>query len=94
MNFLLEPIISEKTLALYERSKIVTFRVGLSANKYSVKAQLLKIYPSIKIGSVNVLNRLGKYKLNSKRRKIKKSPDTKIVYVKLASGEIDIFKKT
>jgi len=93
MNFLFEPVISEKTLALYEKSKVVTFRVNVSANKHSIKAQLLKVYPTVKVGSVNVLNRLGKYKLNSRRKKIKKYPDTKIAYIKLVSGEIEIFKK-
>ncbi|MEY3908193.1 MAG: hypothetical protein RLZZ90_100 [Actinomycetota bacterium] len=84
---ILKPIVSEKSYSLIDNGKY-TFEVDPRSNKTEIK-QAIEVIFSVKVASVNTLNRKGK------TRKTKfglgKRKDTKRAIVTLKSGTIDIF---
>lgn len=84
---ILKPIVSEKSYSLIDNGKY-TFEVDPRSNKTEIK-QAIEVIFSVKVASVNTLNRKGK------TRKTKfglgKRKDTKRAIVTLKSGSIDIF---
>jgi len=88
---LLKPILTEKATKLSSENKYM-FSVSLNANKHQIKNALENAY-SVKVGSVNVQKRKGKVVKKGKRLIEKKLPDTKIAYISLKEGKLDIFPK-
>jgi large subunit ribosomal protein L23 len=87
-DVLLKPVISEKSYALLDEGKY-TFLVDPRANKTQVKQAVEAIF-SVKVTSVNTINRQGKRKRT--RTGFGKRKDTKRAIVALAEGQsIDIF---
>lgn len=82
-----KPVVSEKSYSLIDNGKY-TFEVDPRSNKTEIK-QAIEVIFSVKVASVNTLNRKGK------TRKTKfglgKRKDTKRAIVTLKSGTIDIF---
>ncbi len=88
-DIILAPVISEKSYGLIE-DNVYTFFVHPDSNKTQIKIAIEKIF-SVKVESVNTINRQGKRKrtrFGYGRRK-----DTKRAVVTLAPGSkpIDIF---
>jgi large subunit ribosomal protein L23 len=86
-DIILSPVVSEKSYSLIDDGKY-TFVVDPRANKTEIKLAIEKIF-SVKVASVNTLNRTGKTrrtKFGTGKRK-----DTKRAIVTLKSGSIDIF---
>ena len=87
-DVLLAPVISEKSYSLLDENKY-TFIVRPDANKVQIRQAVEQIF-SVKVTSVNTLNRPGKRKRT--RFSYGKRADTKRAIVTLAEGErIDIF---
>lgn len=86
-DILLKPVVSEKTYALQEQGKY-TFIVDPRASKTEIKQAVEAIF-SVKVDSVNTINRVGK----SRRTKfgMGKRKDTKRAIVTVREGSIDIF---
>jgi large subunit ribosomal protein L23 len=88
-DIILAPVISEKTYGLIEEN-VYTFFVHPDSNKTQIKIAIEKIF-SVKVESVNTINRPGKRKRT--RFGYGKRKDTKRAIVTLAEGSkpIDIF---
>ena len=86
-DIILKPVVSEKSYGLIDEGKY-TFLVDPRANKTEIKIAVEQIF-SVKVSSVNTLNRQGKTRRT--RFGIGKRKDTKRAIVTLKEGSIDIF---
>jgi large subunit ribosomal protein L23 len=88
-DIIIAPVISEKSYGLIE-DNVYTFFVHPDSNKTQIKIAIEKIF-SVKVDSVNTINRQGKRKRT--RFGYGKRKDTKRAIVTLAEGSkpIDIF---
>ena len=86
-DIIIKPIISEKSYALIDEGKY-TFEVDDRSNKTEIKQAIEQIF-SVKVDSINTLNRVGKTRKT--RFGMGKRKDTKRAIVSLKSGSIDIF---
>jgi len=86
-DIIIKPIISEKSYALIDEGKY-TFEVHTRSNKTEIKQAIEEIF-SVKVDSINTLNRVGKTRKT--RFGMGKRKDTKRAIVSLKSGSIDIF---
>jgi large subunit ribosomal protein L23 len=87
-DILLSPVISEKSYGLLDQDKY-TFLVRPDANKTQIKIAVEKVFPGVKVGDVNTLNRQGKRKRT--KAGFGKRADTKRAIVTLREGRIEIF---
>ena len=91
-DVILRPVVSEKSYALIEQN-VYTFEVAKDAAKPEIRNAIEDIF-SVKVTSVNTLNRKGKSVRNRRTGKIGSRPDRKRAIVTLAEGEsIDLFKE-
>ncbi|MFI6107238.1 50S ribosomal protein L23 [Streptomyces sp. NPDC093595] len=87
-DILVKPVVSEKSYALLDENKY-TFIVAPTANKTQIKQAVETVF-SVKVASVNTINRQGKRKRT--RTGFGKRANTKRAIVTLAEGNrIDIF---
>ncbi|GMA40556.1 50S ribosomal protein L23 [Mobilicoccus caccae] len=86
-DVLLSPVVSEKSYTLMDEGKY-TFLVDPRANKTEIKIAVEEIF-SVKVASVNTLNRPGKTRRT--RFGTGKRKDTKRAVVTLKEGSIDVF---
>ncbi len=86
-DIIIKPIISEKSYALIDEGKY-TFEVDTRSNTTEIKQAIEEIF-SVKVDSINTLNRVGKTRKT--RFGMGKRKDTKRAIVSLKSGSIDIF---
>ena len=86
-DIIIKPIISEKSYALIDEGKY-TFEVDTRSTKTEIKQAIEEIF-SVKVDSINTLNRVGKTRKT--RFGMGKRKDTKRAIVSLKSGSIDIF---
>jgi large subunit ribosomal protein L23 len=87
-DILIKPVVSEKSYALLDENKY-TFIIDPRANKTQVKQAVETIF-SVKVISVNTINRQGKRKRT--RTGYGRRANTKRAIVTLAEGDsIDIF---
>lgn len=87
-DVLLAPVISEKSYGLLDQNKY-TFIVRPDANKTEIKIAVEQVF-SVKVESVNTMNRQGKRKRT--KQGFGKRKDTKRAVVSLAAGDrIEIF---
>ena len=86
-DMIIKPIISEKSYALIDEGKY-TFEVDTRSSKTEIKQAIEEIF-SVKVDSINTLNRVGKTRKT--RFGMGKRKDTKRAIVSLKSGSIDIF---
>lgn len=88
-DIIIEPVVSEKSYDLIERSNTYTFVVDPRSNKTEIKQAIQEIF-RVKVTSVNTQNRQGKVKRSGwakgKRKNIKRA------LVTLAEGDsIELF---
>jgi large subunit ribosomal protein L23 len=83
----LAPVVSEKSYGLIDEGKY-TFLVDPRSNKTEIKLAVEKIF-SVKVESINTINRAGKRKRTKFGWGTRKS--TKRAIVTLKEGTIDIF---
>ncbi|WP_077490640.1 50S ribosomal protein L23 [Sinomonas mesophila] len=86
-DVILAPVVSEKSYSLIDEGKY-TFLVDPRSNKTEIKLAIEKIF-SVKVDSINTLNRAGKRKRTKFGWGQRKS--TKRAIVTLKDGTIDIF---
>jgi large subunit ribosomal protein L23 len=88
-DIILAPVISEKSYGLIE-DNVYTFVVHPSSNKTQIKIAIEKIF-SVKVDSVNTLNRNGKRKRTRSGFGQRKSTKRAIVTLAAGSKPIDLF---
>ncbi len=87
-DILIKPIVSEKSYSLMDEGKY-TFEVDPRSNKTEIKIAVEQVF-SVKVASVNTLNRKGKSRRT--RYGLGKRKDVKRAIVTLVAGEaIDVF---
>lgn len=86
-DVVLAPVVSEKSYGLIDEGKY-TFLVDPRSNKTEIKLAVEKIF-SVKVESINTINRAGKRKRTKFGWGTRKS--TKRAIVSLKEGTIDIF---
>lgn len=86
---LIKPIVTEKATNLAQR-KVYAFEVNPKANKNQIKGALEELY-QVKASEVKVMIRKGKQRKVGRRMARKKLPDSKIAYITLQEGKIDLF---
>jgi large subunit ribosomal protein L23 len=88
---LLRPVISEKSYALMDTGTYV-FVVDPRASKLEIRQAVEQAF-SVRVSSVNTLNRKGKRKRNRKKATFGHRPDTKRAIVRLAGDDrIELFE--
>ena len=90
-QIIIKPLITEKSTNAV-KSNYYAFIVDKDANKFQIKNALEELY-SVKVGEIKIVNRKGKKRRVGRIRQKKKLPDTKIAYVKLLKGSLEIFPK-
>ena len=78
------PYLTEKVSSLMGESNQYAFKVDSNATKLQIK-KAIEGYFSVNVKNVNVVNVQGKNKRS--RYRIKKRPDWKKAYVRLAEGQ-------
>ena len=90
-DVIIRPVVSEKSYALLD-NQVYTFVVDSRCSKPEIRDAVEAIWPGVKVGSVNTLNRKGKHK-RARRSPVQiKLPDSKRAIVTLVEGEIEIFQ--
>lgn len=91
-EIVLEPVITEKSMALLQNENKVTIKVSKNANKTAIKKSFERLY-QVKVVDVKIINVEAKEISRGTRFKGSTSAFKK-AYVKLASGQaIDLFKE-
>ncbi len=88
-DIILKPIVSEKSYSLLETGRY-TFEVHPDSNKTQIKIAIEKIF-SVRVVSVNTLNRTGKRKRTRSGFGSRKSTKRAIVTLSPDSKPIEIF---
>jgi len=86
INYMLKPVVSEKTYGLIENSNCYLFQGDLSYTKDKVKAEVEEMF-KVKVVSVKSLVRKGEVRINRRVRKFAKTPNKKMFYVYLKDGD-------
>lgn len=87
-----KPIITESALQKV-KSSVYAFYVNRRATKHQIKATAEKLF-DIKIKSVQTNIRKGKIRKTGKRMIKKRMVNTKIAYIHVSKGKIDLFPHT
>jgi large subunit ribosomal protein L23 len=92
IDIIVRPVITEKATKL-SQSKVYTFQVMRDSNKMQITETIEKLY-GVEVDSVRISVRKGKEKKVGRRMIVKKLPDTKIAFVKVKKGSIDLFPQS
>jgi len=88
-DLIIEPVISEKSYELIERTNTYTFVVDRRSRKEEIRWAVEQLF-DVRVMKVNTINRKGKVKRN--RLGVGKRSDTKRAMVTLPPGQtVDIF---
>ena len=91
-DVIIEPIITEKSMALMQNANKVTVKVAEHSNKVEIKEAFQRVF-QVKVTDVKVVNQIGKTTTRGGRYKGTISGFKKAV-VTIAEGEaIDLFKE-
>ena len=89
---IIEPLITEKTMALMQNANKITVKVSESANKIEIKEAFQRVF-QVKVVDVKVANQVGKTTTRGGRYKGTISGFKKAI-VKIADGEaLDLFRE-
>lgn len=91
-EILIAPKITEKAINKAKEG-VYFFEVSPYANKNQIKEAIEKLF-NVTVGEIKVLLRRGKIRRVGRRLKEKKESDSKLAYVKLIKGKIDLFPQT
>lgn len=89
---ILEPLITEKSMALLQNANKVTVKVGANANKTEIKEAFQRLY-QVKIDDVKVLNQRAKEKSRGGRYQGSVSGYKKAVLTLHEGAALDLFKE-
>lgn len=90
-HIIVRPIVTEKS-NLLSKNKVFAFQVNANANKYAIAQALTDLY-KVSVDSVKIVTRKGKTKRIGRTMNTRQMADSKIAYVKITKGEIDLFPK-
>lgn len=88
---ILKPVLTEKATNM-AKTNTYTFEVHTNANKNQISHVLEQIY-KVKVGHIRVMNRKGKTRRAGRKMQTRELPDTKVAYITLKEGSIDLFPK-
>ncbi len=91
-KILVGPLLTEKATNSV-KNNVYSFIVGKYATKNQIRVVLADLY-AVKVTKVRIVTRHGKEKRSGRKMVTKKLPDTKIAYVTLKEGKIDLFPQT
>ncbi|MFW5984664.1 MAG: 50S ribosomal protein L23 [Halanaerobiaceae bacterium] len=80
-DIIINPIVSEKSMALITENNTYTFRVAKEANKIQIRNAIEEVF-GVTVKNVNTLNVRGKKRRMGRNEG--KRPDWKKAYIKLA----------
>lgn len=83
------PVMTEKATSLASKN-IYAFVVAIKSSKVQIAQIIEKVY-KVKVGTVRTVTRPGKTRRVGRMMKTVQMPNTKIAYIQLAEGKIDIF---
>ena len=89
MSHLIKPLMTEKASRLVGENTY-SFEIHDDINKHALSELLEKMY-KVKVKQVRIAKHKGKVKRVGKTGKTKQLPDTKVAFVTLKEGKIDIF---
>lgn len=89
-DVIVRPLITEKSTELRDEKNVVAFEVDRRANKIQVKDAVEAQFKNVKVADVRISNVHGKVRRQG--RFVGRRPDWKKAYVRLASGQIDLFE--
>ena len=85
-SILLQPVISEKSMAAAESERKYHFKVHPKANKVEIRRAVEAVF-NVRVESVNTLNVLGKARRRSYRHRMGRTAAWKKAIVRLAAGD-------
>lgn len=88
-DIIMKPVLTEKATNL-TKDKVYMFEVGKKVTKHQVRTALEQLY-KVSVAEVRMMIRKGKERRVGRRMTAKKLPDTKIAYVVIKEGTIDLF---
>lgn len=83
------PILTEKATN-QTKNNLYTFEIHVDASKHQVTAAIERLY-KVKVSGVRIMNREGKMRRVGRKMQTARLPNTKIAYIQLKEGKIDIF---
>ena len=89
-DVIVRPLITEKSTELRDEKNVVAFEVDRRANKIQVKEAVEAQFKNVTVADVRIANVHGKVRRQG--RFVGRRPDWKKAYVRLASGQIDLFE--
>jgi len=94
-EIIIRPLLTEKSVTVASQGKYC-FQVAPEATKIDIRQALEKLFPGVKVASVNTLHVRGKERRYAgymrARRKPGRSPDWKKAIVTLREGKIPVFE--
>ncbi|MDO8608959.1 MAG: 50S ribosomal protein L23 [bacterium] len=91
-SVLIGPVLTEKATIL-SKQQVFTFYVNHDAKKSQIKEVVEKLY-KVKVSGIRIMVRKGKLKRVGRKGKSKKMADTKLAFVELKEGKIELFPQT
>jgi len=89
-DIIIRPLITEKSTQLREDKNVVAFQVDSRANKMQIKIAVENQFKNVVVSEVRVTTVHGKVRRQG--RYVGRRPDWKKAYVRLSSGQIDLFE--
>lgn len=89
-DVIIRPLITEKSTELRDEKNVVAFQVDSRANKMQIKSAVEAQFKNVVVSEVRVANVHGK--IRRQGRYVGRRPDWKKAYVRLVSGQIDLFE--
>lgn len=91
-NILIKAHITEKTMA-NTANQVYCFQVNKNATKHQIKKSVEDLF-KVKVFMVHTYIKKGKKKRKGKKMIASKNPDTKIAFITVSQGKIDLFPAT
>lgn len=91
-NITLHPLITEKTTGM-SANKVYAFKVSKEVNKNQVKTAVQHMF-KVEVSRIRINIRKGKEKRVGRKMVTKQLPDTKIAFVTVTKGTIDLFPQS
>ncbi len=89
---ILEPVITEKSMALLQNGNKVTVKVLTSANKIEIKESFQRLY-KVEVENVHVINQISKSKSRGGRYQGHVSGYKKAIITLKEGNAVDLFKE-
>lgn len=89
-DIIIKPLITEKSTELRDEKNVVAFHVDSRANKMQIKNAVESQFKNVVVSDVRVASVHGKVRRQG--RFVGRRPDWKKAYVRLSSGQIDLFE--